>query len=519
MPYHFRFTSNVSLILNSSIILVFAYTYWHTLKHWVMRWLAEPEYGHGFLLVACSLYILWQQRVALQQPWRQSYLCVWVLIVAVALFWVGTLAALYLALQLSFIVMLVSMAIAWFGPCRLRYFMFPLTLLVLSIPLPYFLEAQLTAKLQLLSSQLAVTLIQWFGMPVYLQGNVIDLGAIQLEVVEACSGLRYLYPLLSLGVLVSYFYVSPWWRRALVVLSTIPLTLIMNSARIAITAWLVDRFGADAAEGFFHDFEGLVIFLVCMIALVLEIVLLEYVFSRRSLWQVLDFERAPVAHARGNDCLGHDKRGPIVAVLGTLIVMAIWGTYENYRDRPTPVANIVYFPMQWGPWQGRHIDLPEYKISRLQVDEYFLANFSRAGDSVPVNLYVAFYGHQSAGVSPHSPKVCMPGGGWNISRFDVADGILHSVNEVVIERRDEKQLVRYWFVERGRPMVDEYQRKWFLLKDAMLSGRTDGALVRFTTPILPSERIVDARTRLQALESLIAAPLRDFLPGQVDSSH
>ena len=504
-------------ILLALVFVVCLFTYAPALEFLVARWLTEPEYGHGFLLVGCGLYIFWQQRGALVGVCRGGYRysSVLPLLVALTLYWVGTLAALQLALQLSFVAMLFSIAIAWLGVGGLRPLLFPLLLLGLSIPLPYFLEAQLTAKLQLVSSQLAVTLIEAVGMPVFLHGNVIDLGAIQLEVVEACSGLRYLYPLISLGVLVGYFYTAPWWRRVLIVLSTIPLTLVMNSARIAVTAWLVDRYGAGAAEGFFHDFEGLFFFLVCMCALMLEIALLEAVFAKRTLWQALDFEGVP-SMPKSSRCEQFSiKPGALVGVLAALIVMGCWVAYENHRERHRPVSSIAYFPLQWGAWHGQIVDIADYKLRRLQVDSYLLANFYRPQDQVPVNVYVAFYGHQSAGVSPHSPKVCMPGGGWGITRFNVVEGPLHPVNEVVIEQQGEKQLVRYWFVERGEPMVNEYRRKWHLLKDAMLTGRTDGALVRITTPVLPTEQMADARARLQDLELRVAEPILDYLPAKV----
>lgn len=506
-------------VLLALVVAACLFAYAPALEFLVTRWLTEPEYGHGFLLVGCALYILWQQRYVLVCACREGYryLSVLPLLVALTLYWVGTLAALQLALQLSFVAMILAIAIAWLGAAGIRPLLFPLVLLGLSIPLPYFLEAQLTAKLQLVSSQFAVTLIEVMGMPVFLQGNVIDLGAIQLEVVEACSGLRYLYPLVSLGVLVSYFYSAPWWRRTLIILSTIPLTLVMNSARIAVTAWLVDRYGVTAAQGFFHDFEGLLFFLVSMLALMLGVALLEAIFAKRALWQALDFEVMPAMPESSQ----YQKRfrirpGALVVVFTVLVVMICWAAYEKHRARQRPVSNVAYFPLQWGGWRGQIVDLADYKLRQLQVDGYLLANFYRPQDRAPVNVYVAFYGHQSAGVSPHSPKVCMPGGGWGITRFDVVDGSGHQVNEVIIERQGEKQLVRYWFVERGVPMVNEYQRKWYLLKDAMLTGRTDGALVRITTPILVGEQATVARERLLDLEQRIAKPLLSYLPAPIE---
>ena len=95
-----------------------------------------------------------------------------------------------------------------------------------------------------------MAVIQLFGIPVYVEGNIIDLGVYKLQVAEACSGLRYLLPLTCISVLVAYLYKAPFWKKALLVVSAAPLTVLINSFRIAITAVLVNSFGISMAEGF-----------------------------------------------------------------------------------------------------------------------------------------------------------------------------------------------------------------------------------------------------------------------------
>ena len=102
------------------------------------------------------------------------------------------------------------------------------------IPLPSFLYFNLSQELQLISSMIGVAVIRLFDISVYLEGNVIDLGVYQLQVVEACSGLRYLFPLMSFGFLISYIYRGPVWQKIVIFLSTIPITVVMNSFRIGV---------------------------------------------------------------------------------------------------------------------------------------------------------------------------------------------------------------------------------------------------------------------------------------------
>ena len=114
----------------------------------------------------------------------------------------------------------------------------------------------------------------------------------------------------------------------------------------------------------------------------------------------------------------------------------------------------------------------------LALDDYILSDF-RKPDGKLVNLYVAYYASQRMGKSPHSPLVCIPSTGWAITRLDRLDfDNNHPVNRAIIERDNSRQLVYYWYEERGRSIASEYWSKWYLLSDAITKNRSDGALVR-----------------------------------------
>ena len=153
----------------------------------------------------------------------------------------------------------------------LRVAFVPIAFLVFAIPLPHFIDVNLSLELQLISSRLGVAFIRFFQIPVYLEGNLIDLGTYKLQVVDACSGLRYLFPLFSLSFLAAYLFQAPMWQRALVLFSSIPITIAMNGFRIGIVGVTVDRWGPEMAEGVLHLFEGWIIFVASALLLVLEI--------------------------------------------------------------------------------------------------------------------------------------------------------------------------------------------------------------------------------------------------------
>ena len=133
----------------------------------------------------------------------------------------------------------------------------------------------------------------------------------------------------------------------------------------------------------------------------------------------------------------------------------------------------------------------------------------------PVNFYVAYYASQRKGVSPHSPKVCIPGGGWEIANFSRTKVDQMPVNRVLIRKGTQDQIVYYWFEERGTPVANEYIKKWMLFKDALFLNRTDGSLIRVTTPVMSNETMADADLRAQTFIRISRNKLSQLLPAKI----
>ena len=176
--------------------------------------------------------------------------------------------------QVGFVVALVGLTLSLGGYSLFRAAIVPILFLLFAIPMPDFIDSAISLQLQLVSSQLGAFFIRLAGIPVYLDGNVIDLGYYQVQVVEACSGLRYIYPLLSLSFLAAYFFKAPLWQRAMVFFSVVPIAIVMNSIRIGLVGVTVNYWGTQAADGVLHLFEGWFVFLICACILALEIYLL-----------------------------------------------------------------------------------------------------------------------------------------------------------------------------------------------------------------------------------------------------
>ena len=150
---------------------------------------------------------------------------------------------------------------------------------------------------------------------------------------------------------------------------------------------------------------------------------------------------------------------------------------------------LASFPAELGDWTGTDVPLDSRVIKVSGVDDYLMRNYARrsATPLPPINLYIGYYASQRKGRTYHSPRNCMPGSGWEFvdaRRVDVTlGGKTREINRVVIQKGLDRQLVLYWYQDRGRIIASEYTAKACLVYDSVTMRRTDGALVRVVTPI------------------------------------
>ncbi len=477
-----------------TVLALLVAAFFSGLRDLVNVWDTQEEYSFGYMIPFVTAYLLWQKRSVLAAiPFSGAWSGTALVAAALVLLGIGQLATLGTVVQYAFLLSVFGLTLAYSGWPAFRVMAMPLAILVFMVPLPNYLLRELSAVLQLWSSQLGVTIIRAFGISVYLEGNVIDLGVLKLQVVEACSGLRYLIPLMTLGFIAAYLFRAPLWKRAVVFLSTIPITLLMNSARIGLIGILVEHFGKSMAEGFLHDFEGWAVFMLCTGILLLEILLLAKIGDARVRFSEVFALESAVAAPRGTA----RQRGlalPFLVAAGLVTIAA-----AAAQLAPAPVHELpkrksfTEFPLSLEEWRGNPERLDPDYLRLLKLDDYLLADYS-AGNTSPVNLYVSYYAWQANGNSAHSPRACIPGDGWEITEFGERElssvkfnGLPLRVNRVVIRKGENHQLVYYWFQQRGRVVTDEYLVKLQIFWDAITRHRSDGAMVRLVARLRPGE--------------------------------
>ncbi len=252
------------------LVVGLALLYYPMMAALAAQWLTNLDYSHGPLIPVVSAYLIWQRWDRIKQchpaPSAFGYL---VIVVGVALYIVGEAAAVGYLMRISLIVVLAGLVLFLSGREALTVAAFPLAYLLFMIPPPYVVSDRITLPLQFLASNLATSALDVAGIPVFREGNIITLAAGQLAVTEACSGIRSLIALGAIGTIYGYLVFPDWWRRALIVVSTVPIAIVTNAARVTVTAVLADVFGLERAMSFYHAFSGLVIFVLAALLLVL----------------------------------------------------------------------------------------------------------------------------------------------------------------------------------------------------------------------------------------------------------
>ena len=509
-----------NLVLLAAAFAALVVVFFEVLDALLANWLGSEEYSHCVLVPLVIVFLIWQKKEELAQyPFEGSWLGFALACLGVALYFVGELSALRILVQYGFLAALMGGVWAVAGRPLFAQIWVPIFFFFFCIPLPSFILGGLSTKLQLLSSQIGVAFIRLCGISVFLEGNVIDLGPLRLQVVEACSGLNYLLPLMSIALICAYIYQAAGWKRALVFLSSIPLTVIMNSFRIGVIGVLVEYFGKSMAEGFLHDFEGWIVFMACGAILVGEMWVLGKIGERRPFAEVFGVA-LPEPFPAGTQFRERQLPKPFWAVLAMLLATLGLSQFLQQRAEIAPArAAFAEFPMNLGPWAGRRQALDQAYVEALKFEDYILADYTRAGGESQVNFYSAYYASQRKGESIHSPRSCLPGGGWEIQSLQTVElklgpgaGDRLRVNRALAQKGGDRQLVYYWFSQRGRNITDEYMAKWYLLWDALTRNRSDGALLRATTRVPLYEDAAAAEKRVIDFLAAAQPQLRRFVP-------
>jgi len=481
------------------------------------------EYSHGPLIPVLSGLLFLRQLKTVPPydgPVNDRWAGVLVILLAAAMGILGKFTQFDDVVAYALIVMVAGIILTSFGLTRGWQFWPGVLHLVFMLPLPATLYWKTSTTLQLISSELGVYFVQLANVPVFLEGNIIDLGVYRLHVAEACSGLRYLFPIMSFSYVFATLYRGPTWHKAVLLLSAAPITVLMNSVRIGLIGIMVDRFGIEHAEGLSHFLEGWVIFITCVLMLFgLAWAMLKLQASPMTLSEALDLDTTGL----GEQIMRvRDVRPSPALIASALTIVGLAITWQLIPERGQARIDrepLALMSSDIGGWELRDTRLLEPRIEKvLAADDYFSGSYVNPDEKAPIELFIAWYRDQTRG-GIHSPEVCLPGGGWEmaeINRVDLGPGLgmehPFRINRAIIQKGASRLLVYYWFEQYGGRKASDIVAKLALLRDALLYDRSDGALVRMITPIRPGESDVQAEARLTSMMPGLVADLPRYVP-------
>jgi exosortase len=228
------------------------------------QWASDEDMSHGFFVLPVVAYLVWRRRaellaIAPVPNWWGFAIAAW----GAAQMLLGTLAAQVFIARTAFLVSLIGAVLFLGGTRTLRILAFPLLLLLFLFPIPATVYARVTLPLQIFASATAETILNWIGIPVLRDGNILELPHERLSVVEACSGIRSLLSLSFLALIYAYFFDQKVWMRWVLLAATIPIAIAANAARVTLTG-VLSEYSAGLAHGAFHLLEGWVLFVVAL---------------------------------------------------------------------------------------------------------------------------------------------------------------------------------------------------------------------------------------------------------------
>jgi len=250
------------------LVSLLALLYWSSILNLIYAWKIKPQCSHGYFIMPISIWLCWQRRNRWQYLTVNSSCLGFFLLLPGLFFYVISIVAVADTIaNISLMLTLAGVVILTFGTAVFKAYLFPYLFLIFMFPIPDALYLSLTNPLKLFASSISTIILQAVGIPIFQDGNILQFANFQMQVVEACSGMRSLVTYLMLSTLLSNLHSNGFWKKCLLIISAIPNAFFNNIFRITGTGVLAHWYGQKAAQGFFHEFTGFITFAVGFILL------------------------------------------------------------------------------------------------------------------------------------------------------------------------------------------------------------------------------------------------------------
>jgi exosortase D (VPLPA-CTERM-specific) len=490
------------------IVAAFILGFYPVAQKLMMRW-DSGDNSYCYLILPLFLYLSWEKRTEFhfgQLSWN-----LWGLVpvgLSLVMIIAGELSSVETGLYTGVWICIVGVMFVLYG-ARLRQLIFPILILAFIVPMPPFVNSMLTFNLKLMASGLATIMLRLAGFSVLQDGNIIDLGVTQMQVVDACSGLRYLMPLILMALLFGYFYGQRLWQKIVLLALVLPLSIVVNGLRIFGTGMLYVWGYPEMAEDFFHDFSGWLVFMTAAGILFGTSLLLRRIGSGEKKIPLNDPGSTPTSLKR---------QAAITIAICLFFTGSGWALQKLPAARNLPDRSTFdSFPMQIGQWSAKRNYLSDEILGSLWADDYVSAIYQRPGSLNSIQLLIPFYNYQGTRHTAHAPQSCMLGSGWALTGskerlVDVGNGEQIPMSLSVWQKGEYRVCGAYFFLMRGRVITSPWANKLHLIIDAVTKRRTDGALVRMEVVVAPGQSVEDVKAKIEEFVKELWPILPSYVP-------
>jgi exosortase D (VPLPA-CTERM-specific) len=508
MPKTEAFKDHAAYLFLVTILASFIAGYWSVISKLIHRWNSGDD-SYCFLIIPLFLYLCWEKRHRFR--FAEFSWSIWGIIpttLAILLMILGERGSAETLIYIGIWGCLVGIAVSLYG-ARIRHLAFPLLILFFIVTLPPFLNRLLTFKLKMVAGMLSADMLRMVGVTVVQEGNILDLGIGQLEVADACSGLRYFMPMILMGLLIGYFFTKGLWRKVLLLVLVVPLAILINAVRVFAAGMFTVAGHPELAQNLFHDFSGWLAFMLASLVLTAIAYLLMKTGPSPIVSEMQDAGAQPEGLQR-----------PAILFLTICILLLAGGMIISHTSTTAhmpPRRNFIDFPLRIGAWEGTRMYLSDDILGALWADDYIYATYRSAASSDTISILIPFYAYQGTRHTSHAPQSCLLGGGWTLlSSADVEVEVVSNkhipVRVMTLTKEDQHLLSSYFFLQRGRVITSPWMNKFYLLRDSLIRNRTDGALVRVELHMAGSQYLKKAQEELTAFIVRLWQILPDYVP-------
>lgn len=433
----------------------------------ITAWLNNAVFSHGFFVSAISLYLVWRRKEDLKQISICPNIIVglFVLIAGVFLYVAGHIGGVFFAEELSLIITLTGMVMFVLGNKFLKVLLFPILYLVFMLTSWGILTERLHMPFQIFSSYIGTSLLYTIGIPAYRESIFIELPNIKLEVAKVCSGVNYLVAVAAIGIPLAYMTIRSWPRRFILVLSSLFMAMLANGFRVALIGTLAYYNMSGDMHGPYHTLHAMIVSIA------------GYAVLFIGAW-LLSEKAGPFDGKPDNNTPaiivpeGKLKKSTVVVAAGVLLLA---GTYINFHSSTAvkPKVDLKYFPGHIGEWTIAAANSSR-TFANIKIDEEFSNTYVKP-DGAEAELSIGYFEYQGYGKKLiNSLTENLHNAAIKIN-IDTADGPIE-VNRTI----EGKRVILFFYDMNGRILADKYMVKAYTALDALVKGKTSGAIIIVT---------------------------------------